>query len=80
MARSTRRTPIFGNCCAPSDKFFKRQATSRLRIAVRAALRSGDGEILPIAQEIASEWTSRKDGKRWLGDLPPAQLEPLMRK
>ncbi len=80
MARSTRRTPIFGNCCAPSDRLFKRQAARRLRFAIRIALRSGDGEILPHAQEIASAWDSLKDGKRWLGDIPPDLLEPMMRK
>ncbi len=80
MARSFRHTPISGNTCARSDAFFKRQAARRLRLAVRGALRSGRDEILPHAQEIASQWDSRKDGKGWFGHLPPQQLEPLMRK
>jgi len=80
VARSRRQTPISGNCFGSSDKFFKRQAASRLRVAVRSALRSRPGEILPVAREIASEWTSRKDGMRWLGRLCPEQLERLMRK
>ena len=80
MARSFRRTPIAGNTCARSDKLFKRQAARNLRFAVRTALRSGRDEILPHAFEIASEWESPKDGKRWFGHLPPEQLAPLMRK
>ena len=80
MARSLRRHPISGNCLAASDKYFKRQAASRLRVAVRTALRSGRHEILPQAREIASQRASRKDGRGWVGNLPPAQLAALMRK
>lgn len=80
MARSFKRTPISGNTCARSDKVFKRQAARRLRFAVRVALKSGRDEILPHANEIATQWDSRKDGKGWHGDLPSQQLASLMRK
>ncbi len=79
MARSTRRTPILSNTGAPSDKIFKRRAARRLRLAVRAGLRSGR-EILPVAREIASTWDFPKDGKHWFGHLSDAELAPMMRK
>ena len=80
MARSFKRTPITGNASASSDKWFKRQASRRLRVAVRGALRAGRHEILPHRREIASVWESAKDGKGWIGDLPAGQLRRLMRK
>ncbi len=79
MARSFRHTPIFGNARVGSDKPFKRRAARSLRLAVRAALASGF-EILPEPREIASQWDSLKDGKRWFGHLSADQLAPLMRK
>ncbi len=80
MAQSSRRTPISGNTGARSDRVFKRQAARRLRVAVRGALRSGRHENLPHAREIATQRDSRKDGKRWFGDLPLQQLAAVMRK
>ncbi len=80
MARSFRLTPISGICSARSDKFFKRQAASRLRVAVRGALAAGRHDILPHACEIATQWDSAKDGRGWFGDLPQAQRQRLMRK
>ena len=80
MARSFQRTPICGNTCVRSDKWFKRQAARRLRVAVRGALRSGRHEILPHRFEIADAWDSGKDGKSWFGDLPETRRRRLMRK
>ncbi len=80
MARSLKRTPISGNTCVSSDKWFKRQAARRLRVAVRVAIRTGRHEILPQAREIASAWESGKDGKHWFGDLPHERRRQLMRK
>ncbi len=80
MARSFQRTPICGNTSARSDKRFKRQAARRLRVAVRGALRNGRHEILPHRHEIASAWTSAKDGKHWFGDSPHERRSRMMRK
>ncbi len=80
MAHSFRRTPISGNCCARSDKFFKRQAARRLRVAVRGALAAGRLDTLPHRLEIATQRDSAKDGKGWFGDLPQRQRQQLMRK
>lgn len=80
MARSFFRTPISGNTYASSDKWFKRQASRRLRVAVRVALRTGRSEILPHRFEIASAWDSANDGKRWFGGLSHDQRQRLMRK
>ena len=80
MARSFMRTPISGNANASSDKWFKRQASRRLRVAVRVVLRSGSCGIFPHPHEVASAWDSAKDGKRWIGDLPRNQRWRLMRK
>ncbi|MCP5016729.1 MAG: hypothetical protein GY938_15905 [Ketobacter sp.] len=79
MARSFQRTPISGNCSVRSDKWFKRQAAGRLRVAVRGALRTGRHEILPQTREIAAAWDSGKDGKRWFGDLPRERRRRLMK-
>ncbi len=80
MARSFQRTPICGNTCVRSDKWFKRQAARRLRVAVRGALQDGRHEILPHRNEIATAWDSGKDGKAWIGDLPAGHRRRLMRK
>ena len=80
MARSFKRTPICGNATVRSDKWFKRQASRRLRVAVRGTLQAGRHEILPHRFEIATAWDSGKDGKRWIGDLPSKQRRRLMRK
>ncbi len=80
MARSFQRTLITGNTFASSDKWFKRQAARRLRVAVRSALQAGRHEILPHRFEIATAWDSAKDGKGWIGHLPREQRRRLMRK
>ncbi len=80
MARSFKRTPICGNASARSDKWFKRPAARRLRVAVRGALGNGRHEILPHRREIADVWDSGTDGQGWFGDLPPAQRRRLARK
>ena len=80
MARSFKCTPISGNCSVPSDKWFKRQAARKLRVAVHGALQSGHHEILPHRHEITSAWESGKDGKSWFGHLPHRQRRRLMRK
>ncbi len=80
MARSFKRTPICGNAAVSSDKWFKRQAARRLRVAVRGALQAGRHEILPEAREIATARDSGKDGKHWIGGLPSGQLRRLISK
>ncbi len=58
MSRSTRKTPIFGNTTAPSDKEFK-QASNR---AMRRARNQGEE---PHDKEYGDPWKSAKDGKSY---------------
>lgn len=64
MARSYRKTPIFGNTSAKSEKLDKRLASRRLRAQERQALHSGDDPPDPRgAYNMA--WDGAKDGKHY---------------
>tara|TARA_R110000822_G_C14996237_1_gene460243 strand:+ start:161 stop:370 length:210 start_codon:yes stop_codon:yes gene_type:complete len=58
MSRSTRKTPIFGNTTAESDKEFK-QASNR---AIRRSRNQGEE---PHDKEHGDPWKSAKDGKSY---------------
>lgn len=75
MARSFRRTPIFGNTTAQSESTDKRIANRRWRSAVRCALTAGDDDI-PHRREKTNPWDMAKDGKRWMGRV--ARKRPAM--
>nr|WP_156428593.1 hypothetical protein [Magnetospirillum sp. XM-1]CUW37142.1 conserved protein of unknown function\ len=78
MARSKRRTPIFGITTAESEQWDKRIANRRWRSAVRRALKF-DADILPERREHSDPWIMAKDGKRWMAEW--AREEPsAMRK
>ena len=64
MARSYRRTPIFGITTSKSEKKDKRLANRRLRRAVRRAMLR-DKETLPILREVSDVWNFDKDGRRY---------------
>ena len=67
MARSRRKTPIFGNACAASEKKDKRYANRRFRAKEKAALRRG--RVLPTKVQHASNcWDFAKDGKNFIQD------------
>ena len=75
MARSYRRTPIFGITCSRSEKQDKRIANRRLRHALKQAVDRGD-EILPMLRELSDVWSFAKDGRHY----DPRASEKDMRK
>lgn len=68
MARSRRKTPIFGITTAESDKAFKIREHRRERRAVNVALRIGDEP--PAPKEFGDPWKSDKDGKTYYAERP----------
>lgn len=66
MSRSTRRTPIFGNSKAKSERWDKRFWHRRFRRAVKQALRHAY-EIMPHFRVVSDPWLFAKDGKVWRG-------------
>ena len=80
MSKSSRKTPIFGNTTAETEKYDKRLANRRLRRIVRAVLENDKNiEILPTLREVSNVWVFNKDGKRWQGDWVKNHPE-MMRK
>ncbi|MFG1429196.1 hypothetical protein [Roseixanthobacter glucoisosaccharinicivorans] len=69
MARSKRRTPIFGNTAAESDKELKRAENRRARRCAKIRLNFGDGDLAP-AKAFGSPWNSEKDGKQFWRAAP----------
>ena len=67
MARSYRRTPIFGITTARSEKQDKKLANRRLRRKVKTCLANGD-EQLPLLREVSNVWSFDKDGKAYWAD------------
>ena len=78
MARSRRKTPIFGITTSPSEKHDKRLANRRWRRNVRLAL-VAEREP-PLQREVSNVWDFDKDGKHWYGRIRPEVLVRLMRK
>jgi hypothetical protein len=67
MSRSRRKTPVFGNTTATSEKADKRIANQRLRSHVRTSFAAGQEPAIGI-RDVSSTWTFDKDGKRfWCG-------------
>jgi hypothetical protein len=75
MARSKRRTPIFGNTTAESDKEFKRAENRRARRCTNVSLNCGEDDLAP-AKAFGNPWNSEKDGKHFWRAAP----EEAMRK
>ena len=65
MARSRRKTPIWGITGARSEKKDKRIANRRLRRAVNIRLAQPDETPLPVLREVSNPWSMAKDGRRW---------------
>jgi hypothetical protein len=66
MARSFRRTPVIGNCTAPSDKPGKVKANRALRVAAHQVMSNCDdfdNLIVPKLREVSNVWSFPKDGK-----------------
>jgi hypothetical protein len=64
MARSRRRTPIFGITTSRSEKKDKRRANRVLRRTVRQHLPDLPA-LLPLLRELSNVWSFDKDGKAW---------------
>jgi hypothetical protein len=73
MARSRRRTPIFGITTSDSEKRDKRLANRRLRRKVRLSIARGD-EALPVLREVSDVWGFDKDGKRFWAEAGERDL------
>ena len=63
MARSRRRTPIFGITTAASEKDDKARAHRAERAATRTAMAAEDDA--PHPKRFGNRWLAAKDGKRW---------------
>lgn len=64
MSQSLRHTARHGNTTARSEKWDKRFANRKLRLAVSNAIRRED-ETMPALREISNIFAFAKDGKRW---------------
>lgn len=69
MSRSRRRTPVFGNTVAGSEKQDKVAAHRRTRRAERTAL--AVGREPPDRRLTEDPWTWAKDGRQWVPDPRP---------
>lgn len=70
MGKSYRKTPIFKNTTAESDKSSKKIGNQKLRGATRAALKNYDHEseddlILPEPNEVYNIYKYDSDGKHY---------------
>ena len=68
MSRSRKKTKIFGNAGAPSEKQDKRLANRALRRASKITIESSsdfDSLIVPDAKDVYSPWDFAKDGKHY---------------
>lgn len=87
MARSKRKTPIFGNSCAASEKQDKRFANRALRRIGKQQIQKCldfEGLAPTLIKEVSSTWVFAKDGKHyWFPELDSQKYEyflKLMRK
>jgi hypothetical protein len=71
MARSFRKTPIFGATTADSEKHFKVSEHRRERRWVNSRLRIGD-DIEP--RVFGNPWAGPKDGRRWWDGAGPEHM------
>lgn len=67
MSRSRKKTPIVGNTCIESDKWFKAKAHRQERAAIRCALSVGE-EPANEAKRFGDPHASGKDGKHYWPD------------
>lgn len=76
MARSYKKTPIFGMTTVVSEKDDKRRANRRYRKAVRLAMFTHDAEadVLPDFDDIANSRNFSKDGKGYAHNASPKDM------
>jgi hypothetical protein len=73
MARSRKKTPIFGMTTAESDKADKVAAHRSARHRARQLLHVGVEDI-PSSRDIENPWKYSKDGKRFWRDAQPEHM------
>lgn len=81
MARSRRKTPIFGMTTAESEKAFKAQEHQRERSAVRDVLNgfivhdpSEENAMIPAPKKFGNPWAGPKDGRRFRKSPAPKNM------
>ena len=81
MARSKRKTPIFGYSTATTEKQDKRLANRAFRRAVKLSIKA-ETEVMPALREVSNIAVFRKDGKRYAKPLKWGKdaLKKAMRK
>jgi len=75
MSRSRRKTPVFGNASAQSEREGKKIWHSRMRAKSRTALSSATDleTVLPVLEnEAGNVWSMEKDGKNY---VYPSRIE-----
>lgn len=72
MTGSRRRTPIFGNTTAKSEKQFKQAENRKARRASRIAV--DQGQEPPHAKDHGDPWNGDKDGKTYRPDFRAPDL------
>jgi len=65
MAHSKRKTPIFGNTTAPSEKHDKRLANRMFRRKTKIAVKNEVDPPQKIDEVFNMEWDGSKDGKHY---------------
>jgi hypothetical protein len=65
MSRSHRRTPIFGNAKAGSEKDDKRRSHGSFRVRQRAQMAAGEDVVIERQREAMNPATMSKDGRHW---------------
>lgn len=64
MARSKRKTPIFGNTTSSSEKMDKRRWNKRFRRVAKSMVLK-DQEIPKKIEAVTNQWDGNKDGKHF---------------
>lgn len=76
MSRSRKKTPVTGNTCAVSDKWWKRLANRIFRRREKQAIHHGDEPPVDL-DEVSDSWCMPKDGKQ---RFDPEDWPQFMRK
>ncbi len=82
MSRSYRKNPFIG-MCGGSDKPGKVEAHRKLRRAEKRVMNQLETDcdtILPSMRDVSDPWSFSKDGKQYIGDMPPKERKKWMRK
>lgn len=73
MSRSRKKTKIYGNTTATSERQSKIKANRKLRRLTKETLQKRK-EVLPLLREVSDKWNFEKDGKTYDPDLEQKKL------